>query len=221
MAAPSPTEGTGRNQAGAMYGLSALCPIRQGSPPRTDRSHESLVRGVLAEMRTDQSSLLAAVDNTYLARLFVLKDVYFEGAPAKEEHLASQYLVFTANLHGDLDSWLFDLYKADPPAVHRIWDHCVAFEQVRNAGDFITYVRRCQITNDLLFQGSTDQPLQEQLKGLYLKQEFGEFVAAHQRTSPAELRQAFLGFVEQVEIDNLARPTWRPGAATLDDVVVR
>jgi hypothetical protein len=72
----------------------------------------------------------------------------------------------------------------------------------------------------VLFNGSTDQPLAEQLKGLFLKQRFGAFVAEHQGVEPAALRRAFTEFVESVRIEDLSAPTWRPGASTLDSVEV-
>jgi phenylpropionate dioxygenase-like ring-hydroxylating dioxygenase large terminal subunit len=105
-------------------------------------------------------------------------------------------------------------------AVRKVWKHCVGFDGVEDTRSFINYIERCQITNSLLFNGSTDQPLAEQLKGLYLKQRFGEFAANNQGLSAADLKAAFRAFLAEVELDNLARPTWAPGADTLDAVLV-
>ena len=66
-----------------------------------------------------------------------------------------------------------------------------------------------------LFNGSTDDSLPEQLKSLYLKQEFSKFAFENQGLEPNELRQAFQQFIARTEPANLAGPTWRAGAAEL------
>lgn len=209
---------TGRNTAGNLYGLMALCPIKIGS--KDDRSLEWLTKATLADLGVHTRSPFADVPNTYLARLFILRDVFYESKPGREEHLKSQYLVFTSNFYGDRDTYLQNMWANQEAAVRRIWEHCVGFDAVDGSASFINYIDRCQVTNSLLFNGSTDQPLAEQLKGLYLKQRFGEFAARHQGLAPAELKVAFRDFLAEVELDNLARPTWAPGADTLESVVV-
>jgi hypothetical protein len=210
----------GKNSAGRLYGLTAFCPIMLGTPEGENRSRGSLVRETLAGLDTDEDSIFASFPNTYLARFYVLRDVFYESKPAKKEHLKSQYLVFTTNFHGGLGQYLWDMWDHAEEAVRSIWAHCVAFDKVDGADAFVSYMKRCQVDNTLLFNGSTDEPLAEQLKGLYLKQEFGEFVASHQGLSAAELRREFGEFLQRVQLDDLERPTWRPGAASLDSVEV-
>ncbi len=212
-------EPVGRNSAGRLYGLTAFCPIKAGTPAGQDRSRESLLRETLAELPTDERSFFTRFPNTYLARFYVLKDVFYESKPARKEHLKSQYLIFTTNFHGELEPYLWEMWHRAEDTVREIWRHCVAFDSVDSADAFVDYVKRCQIDNALLFNGSTDEPLAEQLKGLYLKQEFGEFVATHQGLPTAELRRAFREFLARVEIDDLQRPTWRAGATKLATVV--
>jgi hypothetical protein len=196
----------------------ALCPIKIGS--QDDRSLEWLTKAALADLGLNTKSPFADVPNTYLARLFILRDVFYESKPGKEEHLKSQYLVFTSNFYGDRDTYLHHMWTNQEDAVRKVWKHCVGFDGVEDTRSFINYIERCQITNSLLFNGSTDQPLAEQLKGLYLKQRFGEFAANNQGLSAADLKAAFRAFLAEVELDNLARPTWAPGADTLDAVLV-
>jgi hypothetical protein len=210
----------GRNTAGHHYGLTALCPIVIGTPAGQDRSYESLVRATLAALPLDDQSPFAACPNTYMARLFMLKDVVYESRPARMEHLQSQYLVFATDFHGELEPHLAELWERATASVQSIWRHCVGFAEVTDSSAFVRYIRRCQVDNALLFNGSTDQPLAEQLKGLYLKQQFGEFAATHQRLPAGQLRQAFIEFAHRVAVDNVARPTWRAGASTLTAVEV-
>ncbi len=209
---------TGRNAAGRLYGLTALCPIKIGT--LNDRSYAWLTTDRLDELELNQNSPFASIPNTYFARLFILRDVFYESKPDREEHLKSQYLVFTSNLHGDLDTYLQGMWESQNDAVRSIWQYCVGFDNVNDVTSFIDYMRKCQVTNALLFNGSSDEPLKRQLKALLLKQEFGKFVADNQGRDPSELRARFRDFLAAVEVRNLDRPTWRPGAATLDDVVV-
>jgi hypothetical protein len=74
------------------------------------------------------------------------------------------------------------------------------------------------VTTTFYFNGSTDVPLAEQLKALYLKQEFGKFARSHFGKSPAEVQKAFARFVAEAEPSNLAKPTWRAGASSLEVV---
>ena len=210
----------GKNRVGRLYGLTALSPINKKTPAGRDRSPEALLRQTLAELPLDHESFFASVPDTYLARFYLLTDVFYESSPANYEHLRSQYLVFSVNFHGrSASAYLKEMWKHAEREVRSIWTHCVAFEKVNGAGDFADYVKRCQIDNALLFNGSTDQPVEEQLKGLYLKQEFGDFAATHQGLPAPQLRQEFLEWADRVKVDDLGSPTWRPGAATLADAV--
>jgi hypothetical protein len=63
--------------------------------------------------------------------------------------------------------------------------------------------------------------LSEQLKALYLKQELANFALEHQGVKdPVALQRAFKDFLARVQPDNLAGPTWRPGASSLETAVV-
>ena len=85
---------------------------------------------------------------------------------------------------------------------------------------FVQYIERCQVETTFYFMGSNDLSPAEQLKGLYLKQELAKFARTHQGQDAASLQRAFRTFVERVEPFNLTRPSWRPGAASLETAVV-
>ncbi len=87
-----------------------------------------------------------------------------------------------------------------------MWQFCVGFSEVRDARSFTSYLKKCQVKTTFFFNGSTDEPLAEQLKSLYLKQEFSKFAYAHQGLPAAELQAAFTAFIARVEPENLARP---------------
>lgn len=205
------------NKNGNLYGLTALIPIKNGTVE--EQSHASLVRKLLQEwsLNTNDESPMAKVPNTYLCRFYILNDVFYQGSPATEEHLQSKYLVFSSNFHGDLEPYLEGMWNQAQNELHKALQHCVAFDGVNSVDKFVDYMKRCQVPTTFLFNGSTDDPLEEQLKSLYLKQAFSHFVFTHHdlinkgAEKAAELQQAFKAFVEQTQPSNLTHPTWQPG----------
>ena len=210
------------NRFGNAYGLTVLIPIKQGT--EDNRSYDKIIRDQLQAWPLDSESPLAAVPNTYLARLFLLNDVFYEGAPAIEEHLKSKYLVFSSNFHGELEPYLEGMWKAIGGLLQEFLRHCVAFDTVRCAADFIGYIKRCQINNSLFFNGSNDKPLREQLKALYVKQAFIHFTYLAQQfryegeDGAHKLRAAFRRFVALIRINDMDGPTWPIAAAQAPEI---
>lgn len=196
------------NTSAGAYGLTLLCPIKRDID---DTCCGDIVRNRLEALPLNEASPMAKVPNTYLCRFYVLDDVFYESYPACEEHLKSRYLVFCANFHGTLEAYLEGMWRTAEREIRQIWEHCVAFEHVRSVSDFISYIKRCQVDNDLFFNGSNGAPLDEQLKSLYVKQEFSRFVYDNYGKSAEELQRAFEKFVSVVKPENLAGPTWAPG----------
>ncbi len=197
-------------------GLTVLCPIVNDADEQ--QSYAMRVIEYLQDMPEHEKSPMAKVPNTYLCRFYVLNDVFYQGYPADEEHLKSRYLVFSSNYYGDLDSYLSGMWEHAQADVKSIWQHCVAFDKVQSATDFVAYMKKCQVKNHLFFNGSTGDPLAEQLKTLYLKQEFSRFVYEQNGNtpvssgSPEELQKAFQAFIERTQPDDLDGPTWVAGA---------
>jgi hypothetical protein len=67
----------------------------------------------------------------------------------------------------------------------------------------------------LFFVGSNDDPLPEQLKALYLKQEFARFAVENQGLPSAELKKRYLQFIARVAPTDLHAPSWLPGQYSL------
>jgi len=230
------------NISGKAYALTVLSPIKKGCIGDTSYqiSYADEVQSRLHGLRDCEDSPLAKVPQTYLARFFILDDVFYESTPGcdpfcnlldilsifqdrfrlltlpREDHLKSRYLVFSSNFHGDLENYLRGMWSAISADIKNIWEHCVAFDKVQDAEGFITYIKRCQLTANLFFNGSTNDPLEddsleEQLKALYLKQQFAKFAVSHQGLEAAELQEAFRAFIDRVQPNQLAAPTWSPG----------
>lgn len=209
------------NQNGNAYGLTTLCPIRNGSLSfategcPAEASFSAVTRYRLQNLGVAEQSPMARVPNTYLCRFYVLDDVMYQGTPAQYDTLKSSYLVFTSNFHGKLEPWLQGMWNAATESVRKIWGGCVGFESVRDAEGFIEYIKKCQLKTTFYFNGSTDDSLADQLKSLYLKQEFSKFAFENQGKSPAEIQKAFRQFVQRVQPANTGGPTWNPGQSQL------
>lgn len=209
------------NTSGNAYGLTTLCPIINGhasinnSLDRTiGESHDKEVRRILQSLELNEDSLFARTGNTYFARLFILNDVFFQqGNDFKRDQLKSKYLCFNSNFHGDLEPYLTSLWTNNENTVREIWQHCVAFEQVSCADHFIEYIKSCQVKTSLFFNGSNDEPVAEQLKALYVKQMFSEFVLTQQGNSAAEIKQGFKYFLQRIQLNDINSPSWKPGQA--------
>lgn len=209
------------NENGNAYALTLLCPIVIGAPPGSadGETHTTILRNILQHIDLNEQSPAAKIPNTYLCRFYVLGDVFYQGNPAIQEHLKSDYLVFSSNFYGKLDPYLEGMWNAARAEVLTILAHCVGTGNIRDAASFIEYIKKCQVTTTFFFNGSTDEPLAQQLKNLYLKQEFSKFAFENQGKTSQELQAAFLQFVARVKPTNLDGPTWLPGAYHLDRVV--
>jgi hypothetical protein len=228
------------NVSGNAYGLTILSPIKNGRVANVEISHADVVREKLQAWNHEFNSPMAKVPQTYLCRFYVLDDVLTESLPGGsmldtladfsllpvsdntrrnampyEDHLQSAYLVFCCNLHcgpsGTPDAYLHGMWNSIADRVQDIWGHCYAFEQVKDADSFVAYMKKCQLKSSLFFVGSNDESLEEQLKALYLKQEFAKFAADHQGLPAVQLRERYRAFMQRVQAENLQGPTWQPG----------
>lgn len=226
------------NISGNAYALTILSPIKNAYTA-DEIAYADLIRDRLQGWNFEHNSPMAIVPNTYLCRFFVLDDVYTESQPTgggldtvrdlspfvtdamrraavpAEDHLQSRYLVFSCNFHGgpkgDLDAYLRGMWQAISDRIKEIWSYCYGFDQVNDADSFIAYMKKCQLTASLFFNGSNDEALAEQLKALYLKQEFAKFVIDNQGLDAAAIKVNMQAFMQRVAPNNLTAPTWSAG----------
>jgi hypothetical protein len=225
------------NTSNNAYALTVLSPIRHGHCGETAYSDE--VRYRLQCWGLNEASPMSKVPQTYLCRYFVLDDVYHESLPGadfggtisdtlaifsnrfrraalpREDHLKSKYLVFCCNLHGYRDTYLRAMWAAIGNDIRHIWEFCYGFDKVVDADSFVAYIKKCQLRASLFFVGSTDDALEQQLKALYIKQEFSKFAIEHQGMPAAQLQYEYQAFIQRVDPANLASPSWRPGQSTV------
>ena len=227
------------NISGNAYALTILSPIINGVVPGQEIDHADKVRDLLQDWNLLPNSPMTQVPQTYLCRYFVLDDVYTESLPGasaldtlsdwlpvvpgairqwvlpNQDHLQSKYLVFSCNFHcgpsGSVDEYLQAMWNAISPRIQEVWSHCWGFDKVIDAASFASYMKQCQLTATLFFVGSNDDPLPEQLKALYLKQEFAHFAVDNQGLDAATQRANYRAFSARVAPLSLDAPTWEPG----------
>jgi hypothetical protein len=225
------------NVSGNAYALTVLAPIKNDHIDTV--AFSNLVRDRLESWNLLPNSPMAKVPQTYLCRYFVLDNVYNGvlpsgsaldtvtdflpvvpnnmriGALPAQDQLKSKYMVFSSNFHGDLDAYLKGMWNAISDEIKDVCGFCYGFDQVSNADQFAAYVKKCQLTASLFFVGSNDDPLEEQLKALYLKQEFSKFAVENQGLPTAVLQKNYQEFIARVAPKNLAGPAWTPGQYSL------
>jgi hypothetical protein len=197
------------NSRGTIYGLTALCPIKDDEGD--ERPHHMQLREYLAALQRDQRSPFSAISSTHLARLAVLDDVVFVGAPAMEEHLSSRYLVFVSNFDGDLDSYLTRMAREVPWFVDDVWSHCTGYPGTRDPVAFVAYMKTCQLETTFLFADVDDKTVQETLTALEVQSELVAFVEENQGRAGEDLKSAFDRHLRHIR----TMPPLVPGARAL------
>jgi hypothetical protein len=182
------------NQNGQIYGLTILSPIIQGDSK--DLAHATAIRWYLARQPRDRRSPLARVTGTHQARLVVMDDVAYVGAPACEEHLKSRYLVFESNFDGELDAYLMRMATEAREFVHSVWQHCVGYPGVDDAHAFAAYMKKCQVNTTFYFADVNNKTVKQNLQALQLQSALARFIERHQGEEPAVLQKAFGEFLD-------------------------
>ena len=233
------------NTSGNAYALTILSPIKNDYVGKVSCAEETFKRCMslrlhedspLAQVPNTYLARLFVLDHVYYEDtpandtvvnfhdiLSLIWGRFRLSALPKRDHLKSKYLVFSSNFHGDLNAylrnmwrhWKYTDYFEEMHDIRYLWEHCVAFDKVENEDQFVEYMKKCQLDATLFFNGSTDDSLQEQLKSLYLKQEFAKFAVEHQGKSAEELQAAYHAFIERVQPNDLSGPTWKPGQSSL------
>jgi hypothetical protein len=192
------------NNNGSVYGLTILSPIIDDA--KATPSHDLQIRNYLAKLSTREDSPFALAPGTHLARLVVMDDVVFVGAPSCEEHLKSKYLIFESNLDGDLDSYLSGLAATIPDHLNAIWKHCVGYPGAANRQAFIDYMKACQLETTFFFAAVNNKSVSETLRALQTQTAVADFIASHQGANPAKLQRDFIQFVAKLKSLPLPKP---------------
>jgi hypothetical protein len=188
------------NKNGQAYGLTVLAPIKKG--------HADVLRNTLAKIPpVDVDSPLANIPLTHNARFNVIDDLPFVGAPALQDHLQNQYLLFSCafdtnnandrSVEQDLDAYLQQMFAAIPLEISAIWGHCVGFPEDPTLQSFQDFVRKYQISGGLFFADYPDNTAEEVRRALFEQKKFIDFAIKAQDipdADPARLKAEFYAF---------------------------
>jgi hypothetical protein len=100
--------------------------------------------------------------------------------------------------------------------VRSVWQYCYGFELVKDSASFVAYAQKCRLDASLFFVGSNDDSLAEQLKALYVKQQFSKFAQETQDLPAAELKQAYTAFMKRIKPRDVNFPTWKAGLSNAE-----
>lgn len=189
------------------YCFTALCPIRREADG-SSYSFRTQIRSYLEQVPNGEDSPFTQLSSIHLCRLLVIDDLPYEGLPAKQDHLCSAYLLFSANIAGDLTTCLTDFASTLPELIHQVWINCVGYPGVESPHEFITYLKKCQIDTSFFFGGYPQASLIEVLNALQIQKQFIQFVIESQSAPPHELKERFHSFMDDIR----KQPTPRPGS---------
>jgi hypothetical protein len=168
------------NTLGQAYALTVLTPIRADA--------EASLRAVLAGFETD--GRLAGLRRTHFARWVILADFINDPSQPTEDHLACPYLLFTATLDGELDTYL-DMLCATAWAPG-VWGACIGAPDPAAGAPLKAYLRHNQIDTGLFFSAYPETRVEEVHRCLEIRERTIDLAGRGQRIHSAALKQAFL-----------------------------
>jgi hypothetical protein len=172
------------NRNGQAYGFQAMTPIMPGE--------EDALRAYLEGMHATGSPL-AKLPRVHMGRFVIIED--FHNDPSwgqKEEHLDLQYLVFTTNHDGDLDTFLDELCEQLAAEAPDIWGHCVGCPDAPEGAALKKYLKHNQIDCGFFYAAYGDATARDVKAALAQRDQVIDFATRAQGMAAAELQQAFL-----------------------------
>jgi hypothetical protein len=116
--------------------------------------------------------------------------------PAREDHLRSKYLLFTADFNGDLPGFAEAMARQAGEFVSSIWSHCIGFPGTADPAAFARYLKRCEVPTTFPFGAYVDSTPGDVLSALDAQRRLIDFLRQHQGAPAGELQQAFRAFAD-------------------------
>lgn len=178
---------TSANVSGQAYAFMAMTPVKPGE----EQALADYLRGLSAR----GPSPLAKLARTHIARFVIVPD--FKNDPTwkqrHEEHLDLNYLIFTSNLDGDIDSYLDELCEKLVPEAKEIWGRCVGCPESPRGAALKKYLEHNQINTGIFFTAYGHATVGTVKKALRAREEMIAFAIAAQGLEPEALHKKFLG----------------------------
>ena len=126
----------------------------------------------------------------HMVRLQVIDTLRPAMGDTENPPLKSSYLLFVAELDGQIDDFLDCLYRVDPQFVGQVWGRCEGWPEYEGAVFLRRYINRCMVKDPLPF-AAFPQTAPELLQSLARKDALGQFAADVARLDDAALQQAW------------------------------
>jgi hypothetical protein len=171
------------NIAGRTYSLMIWTPIQPG--------REDDLRAHLEGLDKDDSPL-AKVPRTHVARWIVVPDMPVAPGTDLRDPLGTQFLLFTSNVDGDVDSYLRELVALIPDEAAQIWGHCIGCPQPAEGAALKAYLHRNQVDSGVAFAAYGNASVAQVRQALDKRAGLIDFVVRAQGMKPDQRRKAFL-----------------------------
>lgn len=174
------------NVSGQAYAFMAMTPVKPGE--------EKPLAEYLRGLRERGPSPLAKLPRTHMGRFVIVPD--FHNDPTwkqrHEEHLDLNYLIFTSNLDGDLESYLDELCEKLAPEAKEIWGRCVGCPDSARGAELKRYLKHNQIKTGIFFAAYGHATVGTVKQSLRQRDRVIAFAIRSQGLEPGALQQAFL-----------------------------
>jgi hypothetical protein len=174
------------NVSGQAYGFLAMTPIRAGE--------EGPLRAYLDGLHDRGERPFERVSGTHMARWVILAD--FIDRPhyrqRRPDHLAGPVLLFSANLDGDLDSYLDRLAVNLIAEAAEVWGRCAGCPDPLTVEGLTGYLRRHQVDCGFFYAAYGGSTVEQVRAALSRRERLIAFATAHQGADPSALHRAFL-----------------------------
>jgi hypothetical protein len=110
----------------------------------------------------------------------------------REEHLAVPWLAFSANVDGDLDSYLDELCAALSPEAGEIWGRCIGCPDPARGAPLKAYLKHNQIDCGFFYAAYGEATVAQVRASLAQRDRLMAFATRAQGMAPADLQKAFV-----------------------------
>jgi len=169
----------------ALSSFLALCTLRAGVDPHSARQ-------TLSALYAKGPSPFAASDRTHFARLQVIDEVRMH----KPRALDHPVLVFSADVDGDVESYLLEVLGASAATFAEVLHLCADAPDDATAPGFApratAFLLAHELTVGLPYVNSPGATAVGIRRAVLRRRQLAEFAVTHQAKSPAERRKDFL-----------------------------
>jgi hypothetical protein len=171
--------------------VTVMCPV---APDKVTALKTMLVK--LPRGKPD--SVLRKTRRTHFGRWVVIERLCDEDQKNKgSDDLTVPYLLFTANIDGDVDSYLKLLVSGSPGETHGIWSHCIGYHYDGDDAGLVAYLLGNSVRTNLLFAPYGKATVAKVNSVVNLRREFIDFAVKHDGTAAGPLQKEFLEWYDR------------------------